>query len=478
MKNTILITIDSLRQDHLSCLGYHRNTTPNLDKMADDGILFTNAIACGPDTPSSIAPLLTSTYVLLPLVAYGGLDELKAGVADEPDKLKNRLKEFEMIGAMTFEIYNNKTTISEILKKNGYNTAAFHSNPFLSGHSNLGKDFDFFYDSFSNLGGSRKYKIKIRKMLEKNIRLFSSIKYLYNKICSDNTPYDRAETINKKAIAWLKDHNNNFFVWIHYMDVHFPYKPLKKFQHHFRSSPMCNLEMSNLNYKLTHKPEEISEDEVHDVIDLYDAEIKCVDHAIKSLLDKLDAMDILDDTLIIVTADHGDEFRDHGDFIHNAKLYDELIRVPLIIYNSAYKNIKVDDTVSLLDISPTILDFFGIALPESFQGKSLIPLIQGTRASSGVISESLGKGKLNISYRTNDWKYIMDDTTIKSELYNLKNDPKETINLNEGAGEKALEFKLKIREHISKQETVDTKLKGRKEFAIKKIRMLKKHGKI
>lgn len=477
-KNVILITIDSLRCDHLSCLGYHKNTTPNLDQMADEGVLFTNAISCGPDTPSSIAPLLTSTYVLQPLVTHGGIDKLKKLIADEPNKIKSRLKEFEMIGAMTFEIYNDKTTIHKILKNNGFNTAAFHSNPFLSRYSNLGKSFDYFYDSFSNLGGTRKHKIRLRKFLENNIKLFTFIKNLYNKVRSDNTPYDRAETINKKAITWLENYNSNFFVWIHYMDVHFPYKPLKKFQNIFRSQSINNLEMSKLNYKMTHQPEEMSEHEIKDIIDLYDAEIRYVDHAIRSLINELDDMNILDETLIIITADHGDEFRDHGDFIHNAKLYDELIKVPLIIYNSAYKNIKFEDTISLLDISPTILDFFDIPIPKTFQGNSIIPLLDGGRKSSGVISESLGKGKLNISYRTHDWKFILNDITGKNELYNLRKDPEEKINLIDIEKERGREFELKIREHISKHEKNVGKLQNGKERTKMKIRKLKSYGKL
>lgn len=473
-KNVILITIDSLRADHLSCLGYHKNTTPNLDNLAEEGVLFTNAISCGTDTPTSMAPLLTSTYVLTHFVMKGGLDKLRNKIEKKADKLKNRLEEFKIISAVTFEIYKNKTTIAKILKDRGYATAAFHSNPFLSRYFNLDKEFDYFYDSFSYLGGSRKYKIRIREILEKNIRVYTIIKYLYNKLLIDNTPYDRAEIINEKVITWLKNQKSNFFVWIHYMDVHFPYKPLKKFQRYFRSKPMSNLEMSIINYKMTHKPNEISEDEVNDIIDLYDGEIKYVDHAIKLLLHELGKMNILNSTLIIITSDHGDEFRDHGNFVHDAKLYDELIRVPLIIYNSTYKNIKIEDPVSLLDVSPTILDLFGIPSPESFQGRSLIPIIRGERKSLGVISECIGKEKLKISYRTKDWKYIIDEIAGKYELYNLKIDPKEVNNVYKEEREKAKELELKIREHISKQEKIIKRLKNEKERTKKRIIELKK----
>lgn len=477
-KNVILITIDSLRADHLGCLGYPENTTPNLDALAKEGVLFTKAISCGPDTPTSITPLLTSAYIRTYLSSKERAGKLRTNIEDEPD-IMGRVEEFKMIGTMTNEIYKTKTTLAQILKSHCYNTAAFHSNPFLSRYFSLGKEFDYFYDSFSYMGGSRKLKIGIRELLEKNTLLFTFFKHIYNRVQSDNTPYDRADTINKKATRWLENQkNNSFFAWIHYMDVHYPYKPLKKFQLYFRSKSINNLEMSNLNYKMTHQPDQISEGEIGDLIDLYNGGIRYVDNAIDSLLHELDKMKLLKETLIIITADHGDEFMDHGGFVHNAKLYDELIHVPLIIYNSPYKHIEIDEPVSLLDVSPTILDLSGIPLPDNFQGKSLVPVIRGERISSGVISESIGKGKIKISYRTRNWKYIFDEVKGRHELYNLIEDQKEANNLYEKENEKAKEFELKIEEHISRQERTLFKVLDERERAKRRIKGLKNYVKI
>jgi len=470
MKNVIFITIDSLRADHLSCLGYHRKTTPNLDNLAKEGVLFKNTISCGPDTPTSIVPLLTSTYILTYVIINGGLN-----------KLKTRAEEFERIGAITSEIYRNRITIAEILKDSGYVTAAFHSNPFLSRHFYFGKGFDYFYDSFSSLGRFRKYAIKskIEGILKKNIRLYNFAKYIYNRMHSNNIPYDRAEIINKRAISWLKEHKKQFFVWIHYMDVHFPYKPPKRFQLYFRSKSMNNLEMTKLNYKMIHKPEEISENDMRDIIDLYDGEIRYVDYAIKLLLEELSEMNILNDTFIIITADHGEEFREHGDFAHHhAKLYDEIIRVPLIISNSEYRNVEIDEPVSLLDVAPTILDLLGIPKNESFQGRSLVPIIRGERKSSGIISEGLQKGKRSISYRTKEWKYIFNEVDAQRELYNIGCDSKEKKNLYEKEREKAREFELKIKKHLLKQEKIAKGLTREKEKIKRKVGELKSYGKI
>lgn len=481
-KNVILITIDSLRASNLSCLGYPVKTSPYLDKLAKEGILFKNAISCGPDTPTSITPLLTSSYVLTYLMKSERLKKFEFGREKELDKLSGRNNEFEIIGAITSEFHRNRTTISKVLKLYGYNTAAFHSNAFLSSHFNFRKEFDYLYDSITSLQKNT-IKSKIEKILNKSMQLKNFVKHVYNKIHSNNVPYDRAEIINKKAISWLKNHKTDFFIWIHYMDVHFPYKPQKKFQHYFRSKSLNNLEMSILNDKITQndyltKPIGMSEEEISTLIDLYNGDIRYVDYSIKSLLEELKRMDILKDTLIVITADHGEQFWEHGEFGHGANLYDELIRVPLIIYNSEYKNIEIDETVSLLDASPTILDLLGISENKAFQGTSLIHIIKGEKKSPGVISETFGKGKRNISFRTKKWKYILNDTVGQPELYDLESDPKEEKNLAETEGRKAKEFELKIMEHISKHEKIIKGSMNKKERIRKIIRELKHYGKV
>jgi arylsulfatase A-like enzyme len=331
----------------------------------------------------------------------------------------------------------------------------------------------------------QKYTIKnkIEGILDKNKHLKNFAKYIYNKVHTNNIPYDRAELINKKAISWLKDHKTNFFLWIHYMDVHFPYKPPKKFQLYIRSKPMNNLEMSILNDKLIKddkltKSSEMSEDDTKNIIDLYNGEIRYVDNEIKSLIDELRDMDILNDTLIVITADHGEQFWEHGEFGHGANLFDELIRVPLIIYNSEYKNIEIDEPVSLLDVSPTILDLLDISDNKTFQGTSLIPIIKGNKKSSGVISETFGKGKQKISYRTKKWKYILDEGDGQAQLYDLEADPNEEDNIVEKETERAKEFELKIIEHISKQKNSIKGLTDKKEKTRKIIKDLRKLGKI
>lgn len=436
IKNVLLITVDALRADHLSCMGYHRNTTPKIDEMAKNGVLFTQAISNGSGTPSAVPPILTSTYPLM----YGGYEYLS----------KNRI------------------TIAEILKNNGYATAAFHSNTYLSKFYGYGRGFDVFYDNLPiNLGESR------YRMVRKFSRKFKS----FHKLCSNylnatifayrrnawHLPYVSADIINKMAISWIKESKpSEFFMWLHYMDVHSPYMPphecvkdinkvISKYQ-----VLKANRYYNTANDNNTKK---ISKRHVNNLIDLYDAGIKYVDSAINSFINELETMGVLKETLVILTADHGEEFFEHGNLSHHSKLYDELIHVPLIMYSPEFvtENKVIDDQVEHLDIAPTILDVLGVENFTDFLGSSLTPLIDGKkREAKGVISETSDPpNELKISpyfkktsYRTKIWKYIHYESK-KDELYNLLKDPTETLNLVNDKKEIAHSLFLKVVDHIN-----------------------------
>jgi len=459
--NVLIITIDSLRADHVSFLGYSKKTTPYLDKLSKKGLVFTNAISCGPDTPTSIYPMITSSYVL----EYYASRYRKS--------LKTSTDEFEEMKKVILDIYKYENTLARILRKEGYKTAAFHSNPYLSGYYNFGKDFDYFYDSLEK----RKYSIKqkIKNFVERNKILYNVSWILYKNIYSKivisvskkryKIPYERAENINSKALNWLKHNKSKFFLWIHYMDVHFPYLPPEE----FCSVDLSPTEIIDLNNKMLKNPKDLDEEEIKILLNLYDDEIRYLDTQISFLIDSLEELGLTEETLIVITADHGDEFGDHGDFAHhNAKLYDELIRVPLMILNTEYSG-RISEVVSLIDLAPTILDLIGIPIPKKFQGRSLIPIIEGDKRG-GVISETIKKGKRVISYRTNEWKFIWDNYRDRKELYNVVKDPKEKENVY-GENEISKLLEQKVEEHLIKQKTRIASLK--RKYLNSKIKMLK-----
>lgn len=417
--NIILITIDSLRADHLGCYGYSRDVSPNLDTLANNGVLFQQAIANGSGTWPSTISLLTSSYPLM----YGGYERFSS----------------------------RRTMISEVLREEGYYTAAFISDPFLARLFNH-EGFDTIYDGVIG-----------RPSFLDNFARNDTLNFLRKLLVlrRGGILYPRADKINEKAISWLKKRSTKFFIWLQYMDIHNPYQPPRKYVKQFCPHPISMAERFRLNHKIFVKSDEASENEIRALIDLYDAGLRYVDHNIGLLFDRLREMDILHNTLIIITADHGNEFKEHGDFGHHRKLYDELLLVPLIFHGAGMrKNIAIEDLVSLLDIAPTLVEILGIQNKNrNFQGRSLVPLIAGGEDKeeselSGVISEighndslEMDLNERKISYRTKRWKYIYNQSS-EDELYDIRADHRETQNVIEEKKDIAKKIKQEILDHI------------------------------
>lgn len=433
--NLILLTIDCLRADHLSCLGYSKQTTPNLDKLARDNVLFTQAISAGSNTPTSFKAMFTSTY---PLVHDGRL-------------------------YMTESI----TTLAQALKEHGYRTGAFHTNPWISSFYGYQNGFDTFDD------GIRKWQIESRmskpkalveRIIGKTGRLYDFLSKIYTTLFMSSY-ISKAEVLNKKALSWLRGNPNKFFLWIHYMDVHEPYLPASRL-----ASPLKTYRIIELLTKVRQSPDILSPREVTRLIDAYDTNVSYVDREINSLLRTLRRSNILDDTFVIVTADHGQQLLERGRHGHGRDLYDELIHVPLIFVGPGLKDQVISQQVSLLDLAPTILDMLNIENPRAFLGSSFLPLMSGGRAKARnpeAISEidvvtriarirpraklRLDANHRKMSLRTGKWKYIYTEGE-QDELYDLEDDPKETQNIIDIKPEIAVELRTKIMAHIEFEE--------------------------
>jgi len=422
----LLITIDALRADHLTCLGYSKRITPNLDHLASGGALFKQAISVSHMTPTSFIPLFTSTY---PLMNGGWFDISKRGI-----------------------------TLTEVLKAHGYHTGAFLSNPWLSSYYGYHKGFDVFNNSIPERG--LLYGLLDRVL---SVRL--------------NPPFTGVRELNKKAITWLHDNRDDFFLWLHYMDVHGPYGLLRNIASLLHSFPRRSASRTV---------------DINRHIDLYDAQIRYEDKMFGSLLHTLTELDILKDTLVVVTADHGQQFMEHGYYGHHSGLYDELIHVPLIIVGPGLKSRTITQQISLLDLAPTILDIVGIEKPKTFLGDTLLGLMResGTEGGRlGAISETdvplvtsrlrgnqkrLDAKRRVISFRTAKWKYIYTEGG-QDELYCLETDLGERENLIDAEPETATELRSKIMAHIQFEE----RKAARDDGIIKaKIRKLKDSGKL
>lgn len=395
MNNVILLTIDTLRRDVLGCYE-GGNLTPFIDSLQDRSIRFFRAHSPAPYTQAAFPGILTSSYYL----DYGRQKMLS----------------------------QRRTLISEALKKAGITTAAFHSNPYLSGYFGWNRGWDVFYDS-----------------MEDEV--------------DEKVPYIRAQKINGKVDTWLSSYkagsNKSFFLWLHYMDVHEPYIPEQKYIDMVDPSiRLSEEEMLGLFKNVLLKRDVSNQRTVEILKKLYSAHVREMDEAVKEFFSILEKRDVLKESWVILTTDHGDEFGEHGGLSHDGKMYSELVHVPLIVYEPCREKGEVCDTlVSTIDIPPTIVHLFGLDPIPAFQGHSLLPLED--YPVKGVFGEALdkhgsqekGEEKEVHYYQEGNLKIIYQERDDFWELYNLKTDPSELKNI-VGASPEAERMEEKIRPRV------------------------------
>ncbi|MFX1498970.1 MAG: sulfatase-like hydrolase/transferase [Promethearchaeota archaeon] len=437
-KAVILITIDALRADHLQSYGYHRNTAPNLERLIEKGTTFLNAISNGPETPSSFSSIFSSK---LPF-SDGGYSPLPL----------------------------NKVIFPQILKSKNIFTFGIHSNPHLGEYFNYNRGFDVFLDGERYKAEFHKPKrnsfktilsLNLRKIL--NYRNFSrKVTYRlrgFNKISLRlrnkypfftqiflpflSIAYD-ARFVIQKIITLLNKHSGPLFIWSHFMDVHSPFNPPSKNVLKFRKSDIDYSRREYLNECIRATPEKynVTKELINELIDLYDAGINYLDESLAILFNEIKKK-FRKNCMIIITADHGESFYEHGYFHHQGNIYDELLKVPLFIIDlakdSQYNN--VTNLIQLRDLPITILDYFKIEESQKILGKSLLPLVYGDsdQGEKYIISECFQKegkikrnhkeGYILLSIRSYMWKYIFDEEKNLEYLFNLSIDPLEKNNL-------------------------------------------------
>jgi arylsulfatase A-like enzyme len=401
MKNVVLLTIDCLRKDVLGCYGNQEGLTPFLDSIAQKSIQFTKAQTVAPYTQASFPGILTSSYYF---------DHAKE------EKQTERLSP-------------KRTLVSEMLKQAGVATAAFHSNPYLGDYFGWNRGWDQFYDS----------------MEEEEV--------------SPLSPFIKGDGINHMVDKWLSSHIRGsdyrpFFLWTHYMDVHEPYIPKKEYLDTVAPSiDLSKEEMLELFEEVVLKRDVSSAETVNVLGKLYRAVVREADDHSRTFFDVLGQHGVLDDSVVMITTDHGDEFGEHGSLSHNGKMYAELIDSPLLIYNSEAQ--VCDTLVSGLDISPTIVHLLGLEPVENFQGHSLLPLEDYPQ--KGCYGEAIGKlghrvkdtDKPVYFYRENDLKIIYRVEEDRWEIYDLQADPQEQNNMMD-TSPRAEEMKSKLSPRINR----------------------------
>jgi arylsulfatase A-like enzyme len=361
--SVILISIDTLRADHLGCYGYEKQTTANIDQFSKECVLFKNTIVQAPSTEPSHASIFTS---MLPS-GHGAFFTMKQKIAD------------------------NVKTMAEIFKENGYATASFNGGAQLSAEFG----FDRGFDKHESSKGNFMSKVNAAK-------------------------------------PWLiKKKGQKFFLFLHTYETHHPYTPRPEYLEMFDKNYKGQLPQDISGEILTDINEgrlKITEADKQHIINAYDAEIYSMDKAFKALVDFLKKNGLYDKTIIIFTSDHGEEFGEHGMMgWHSHTLYDELLKVPLIIKfpDSAYASSTVEAQVRSIDILPTVLDVLGIAAPEGIEGVSLTKWFSSKKSIPLLsVSEQDTEGIRHPSaIRSRQWKYY--DNLIHKLLFDLQADPLE-----------------------------------------------------
>ncbi|MFQ5458300.1 MAG: sulfatase, partial [Myxococcota bacterium] len=364
--SVLFITIDTLRADHLGCYGDLLVDTPAIDRLAATGTRFSTCITPVPLTLPSHAAMLTARY---------------------PPALGTRRN-----GDVLPE---GEITLAEILRSNGYQTAAVVGAVVLDVRGGLAQGFDSYYD---RMAPPDAYFLRI---MWGRLRLL--MRAQMDELSPDTIVQKRADQVTREALRWLARRGPRpWFLWVHYFDVHAPYNP---------PAPFANRYVSE-----------------------YKGEVAFVDQEIGKLLEGLDATGGRDDLLIALTSDHGEGLGEHGYAQHRRRIYEEQVRVPLILNGKGRvpAGLEIEAPVRTIDIMPTLLDLLGIGVPEAAHGRPVQAFLDGgggPRASYIETMDSREAFRQLTGIREQRWKYYRSVDGSARELYDLSGDPGETKNL-------------------------------------------------
>lgn len=408
--NVIIVSIDALQARHLRSHGYPLATTPNLDRFLTRAYLFKNALTPAPWTTPSHMSIFTSWYPSEHKVVNQFVDSGTDG---------NNIK---MVTANLKELSPAAVTLAQILKKNGYVTAGFTGDAGLKATHGHGQGFDKFYDE---------------------------------------TKFGGLDTSQPLALEWLeKNKDKRFFLFLHGYDVHGMYAPANGFDFRYVKKPYngkytgSTAEWNALRREGLAGPGPIlSDDDTAFWRAIYDEKISLADEQFGKLLQYLRKNGLMENSIIVVLSDHGTAFLEHGKFYHGNTLYGELVDVLLAIrVPGQEKGAKIESLVSTLDVAPTILSILGIKGPSitRMKGIDLTPATRGKDVSRDIFIETdylLYTHKRGIQ-TPDGWKMILTMEDLKRELYNLKTDPGERVNLAEKEPKITYELEQKIYRHL------------------------------
>jgi arylsulfatase A-like enzyme len=409
--NVILIVMDTVRADHLSIYGYNRDTTPNLKKLAADSVLYPQALSAADITLTSHASIFTGLY-----------PSWHGAYCQPPEATYGR-----RIGPVP--------TMAEELAKNGYHTLAVAANLYLRAEFGLQRGFAEFRipRPVPVLAGDESWYM-LRNGMRRAINMVADTSQF-------DRLYSRADAINREFFDMLRQPalaRAPFFAFFNYMDAHFPYIPPHPFDRLFPGKiSATEAELDAIQARVGTLGDPLPPLYTSHAISQYDGGIAYIDSQIGQLVDWLKSQNLYDNTMIIVTADHGESFGERRLFLHGNSLYANLLRVGLLVkYPYGAHAGVVDAPVSLIDIFPTVMKAAGVEPPPGIQGRDLLdpaasdprelfsesfpcPVLHGPQCPSGCLMRTV------VSWPD---KFIWSSKG-SPEAYQLRQDPGETHNL-------------------------------------------------
>ena len=375
--NLIIITVDTLRQDHLGCYGSDTKTTA-LDKLAAEGFRFRDSITVAPTTLPSHTSLFTGLYPARHGVRLNGKFQVPAEVQ----------------------------TLAEVLRAHDYQTAAFVGSAVLSKHYALDQGFQTYNDDV----GSDVNSAQAQR---------------------------RGADVSLAAIDWLEGVKVPFFLWVHYFDPHGPYDPPPPYDSdYYKGDPRNSKHTSMDGISVVYYQNLDGITDIRYPLAQYKGEVTYTDNAIGQLLEAADRRGLRDNTLVLMTADHGESLGENNYYFdHGETLHDTSMRVPLIIRAPWLEGTRVvEGPVSLVDVYPTVLDILDIEVPEGIQGQSVADyLVEGRVPDRELFMETMlptiSERSAIFGIQTEHWKLILRKNRVK--LFHRLSDPGEQKNIAE-----------------------------------------------
>ncbi|MFP4598361.1 MAG: sulfatase-like hydrolase/transferase [Persicimonas sp.] len=380
--NVVFILVDTLRQDHLGYAGYERDTSPNIDRLADEGVAFMDTYAPSPHTPRSIPPLFFSRY---------------------PSRMNFYRPTWNYP-----KILDDNLSVFEVLDDHGRRNVGVTSHFYFEEDQGIRQGFD----DWKNEGAG-------------------SISESNDDIAAPRVWKQAEPTIEQLAERWRQD-QEPFSLFVHLFEPHARWIGHDDYDFG-RGSTQRERHINN-----------------------YDSEIAFADAYVGRIIDKLEQEGIYDEVVVVLTSDHGEGFNEHGHYFHGQTLYNEVIKIPMIIRVPGWFGRKVDGAVSLLDVAPTLLELFGISIPTDFEGESLVEAMLGRSGvpDRPVFAELLPYTNWKEKHQAiidGDDKFILVVTSGVEQLFDLAEDPGEQDDLSGEHPERAAELKSKINKFMQGQ---------------------------